>query len=176
MAGMPNPDVTDDDDLKEEDAQKGKYLTFRVGNEDFGIAIEHVTEIVGIQRITTVPDLPGFVRGVINLRGRVIPVVDVRVRFRLETRPYDDRTCVVVVKLNDLDVGLIVDTVNEVLAIPTDQVMPPPKVRQSLTSRFVVGIGRVGESVLILLDVGKLLLDEELNAIEAGKAPDAPAS
>lgn len=156
-------DHLDDDEL-DEDTMLDRYLTFHIGNEDYGIEIRHVTEIVGLQRITEVPDMPVYVRGVINLRGAVIPVVDVRLRFGMETREADDRTCVVVVRIGETAVGLIVDTVTEVLEIPADQVAPPPSVRSS-SARFVSGLGKVSEQVKILLDVQRLLLDEDLSAI-----------
>jgi purine-binding chemotaxis protein CheW len=170
MAENTGRTVTQDeplDDDEEEDSQKDKFLTFRLGKEDYGIEISHVIEIVGIQQITAVPDMPDFLKGVINLRGRVIPVMDVRVRFQMGPRDYDDRTCVVVVNLGETAVGLIVDTVNEVLSIPAGEVSPPPKVRQGEGSRFVRGLGKVGEAVKILLDLNKLLNDSELEAASA---------
>jgi purine-binding chemotaxis protein CheW len=157
-------EVLDDD---EDDSQKDKFLTFRIGNEDYGIEISYVIEIVGIQQITEVPDMPDFLKGVINLRGRVIPVIDVRVRFRMEPRAYDDRTCIVVVNLGDTAVGLIVDTVNEVLSIPPAEVSAPPRVRKGEGSRFVRGMGKVGEAVKILLDLNKLLNDSEMAQMAA---------
>jgi purine-binding chemotaxis protein CheW len=152
-------DLVDDDD---EDTQKDKFLTFRIGNEDYGIEIRHVTEIVGIQKITEVPDMMGFVKGVINLRGNVIPVIDVRIRFQMEPRSYDDRTCVVVVNIREMAVGLVVDTVNEVLSIPEAQVSGPPKFHRGEGARFIQGMGKVGDQVKILLDVERLLQDDEL--------------
>ena len=149
-------------DEEEEDSQKDKYLTFRIGNEDYGIEIAYVTEIVGIQAITEVPDMPAFVRGVINLRGQVIPVIDVRTRFKLNARDYDDRTCVVVVNINSTSIGLIVDTVNEVLDIPAAQVSPPPSINAGASGRYLQGMGKVGDTVKILLDVNKLLYEQEL--------------
>ena len=157
-------DLWDEDD---DDAMKDRYLTFRVGDEVFGIEIAYVTEIVGMQKITEVPDMPSFVRGVINLRGQVIPVIDVRARFHMDNRGYDDRTCVVVVQLNETSIGLVVDTVNEVMDIPADHVSPPPKVGQSEGGRYIKGMGKVQDQVKILLDVGKLLFDEELKALGA---------
>jgi len=109
--------------------------------------------------------MPDFVKGVINLRGQVIPVIDVRTRFHLESRAYDDRTCVVVVNISDMSVGLIVDTVNEVVSIPPEQISPPPKVATGTTGRYVQGMGKVGDSVKILLNVQKLLRDEELQVL-----------
>lgn len=156
--------VFDDED---EDTLKDKYLTFHVGGEEYGIEIRHVTEIVGRQSITSVPDMPNFIKGVINLRGRVIPVMDVRLRFDLDGREYDDRTCVVIVDLRGTPVGLVVDTVRDVILIHEDAVSPPPKIQKGKGGRFIQGIGRVGDEVKILLDVNKLLHDEEIERIEA---------
>ncbi len=155
-------EVWDDDD---EDAMKDRYLTFRVGDEVYGLDIQYVIEIVGMQKITEVPDMPGFVKGVINLRGQVIPVIDVRARFRMEARRYDDRTCVIVVNINDNSIGLVVDMVNEVLNIPEQNVSAPPRVGQGDSSRYLKGMGKVGDEVKILLDVQRLLFAEELNLL-----------
>ncbi len=140
-----------------EDTQKDKYLTFRLADEDYGIEICHVTEIIGIQKITAVPDMAHFIKGVINLRGKVIPVMDVRARFSLPTREYDERTCVIVVNVNEQDIGLVVDRVNEVVDIPAVQVEPPPTASQSQSSQYIRGIGKMGEEVKVLLDAEKLL-------------------
>jgi purine-binding chemotaxis protein CheW len=150
----------------EEDTQEGKFLTFRMGNEDYGIEIRHVTEIIGIQRITEVPDMPDFIKGVINLRGKVIPVMDVRTRFRLPTREYDDRTCIIVVNINDTSVGLVVDKVNEVVDISKDQIEPPPRTGKN-ASRYIQGMGKIGDEVKILLEVNRLLYGDELEQIGA---------
>jgi purine-binding chemotaxis protein CheW len=155
----------EDDFLEEEDTQKDKYLTFRLANEDYGIEIFYVTEIIGIQKITEVPDMPDFVRGVINLRGKVIPVIDVRTRFKLEPKAYGDRTCIVVVDINQSVIGLIVDEVSEVISIPANNIDPAPKTGKGTKSRFIQGIGKVGEQVKIILHVGQLLNDEELATI-----------
>jgi purine-binding chemotaxis protein CheW len=149
----------------QEDTQKDKYLTFTLGDEIYGIGISHVIEIIGIQKITEVPDMPGYVRGVINLRGQVIPVLDVRTRFQMPVREYDERTCVVVVLLNETSVGLVVDTVDEVADIPGESVSPPPGIGRNTASRYIKGMGRVGDEVKILLDVNRLLFDEELEAL-----------
>ena len=150
----------------EEDTQKGKYLTFTLGNELYGIGIAYVTEIIGIQKITEVPDMPDYVRGVINLRGLVIPLVDVRVRFHMPEREFDERTCVVVVCINEISIGLVVDTVNEVASIPDEKVSPPPKISRNTASRYIQGIGKSGEHVTILLDVNELLFEEEFEMLE----------
>jgi purine-binding chemotaxis protein CheW len=164
-------DNTDDyyDDLydeDEEDTQKDKYITFRLGDEDYGIDIAYVKEIVGVHKITEVPDMPDFVKGVINLHGQVIPVMDVRLRFKMQPREYDDRTCVVVVLIQENVVGLIVDTVNEVRDIPESCVVPPPKFSKRASSRFIKGMGKVDEEVKILLDLDKILFDDELEQIQ----------
>ncbi len=140
-----------------EDTQKDKYLTFRLADEDYGIEICYVTEIIGIQKITKVPDMANFIKGVINLRGKVIPVMDVRARFGLSPREYDERTCVIVVNVNQQDIGLVVDRVNEVVDIPVSQVEPPPLAAQSQASRYIRGIGKMGDSIKVLLDAEELL-------------------
>jgi purine-binding chemotaxis protein CheW len=154
----------DDDLFDDEDTQKDKYLTFRIANEDYGIAIANVTEIIGIQSITEIPEMPDYIKGVINLRGKVIPVMDVRKRFKLSEREYDERTCIIVVEIDNTSVGLVVDTVNEVADIPEDQVEPPPKSKHKGGS-YIQGIGKIGKEVKILLDINKILYEEELETI-----------
>ncbi|MEW6192915.1 MAG: chemotaxis protein CheW [Bacillota bacterium] len=149
------------EDDEGEDTQEGKFLTFVLGGEEYGIEIRHVTEIIGIQSITEVPDMPAHVKGVINLRGKVVPVMDVRLRFGMPERPYDDRTCIVVINIDGQAVGLVVDRVSEVLDIPKDDIEPPPAVRKGEGSRFIKGMGKVGEEVKILLDAKRLLYDED---------------
>ncbi len=153
-----------------EDTQKGKFLTFHLAKEDYGIEIRYVTEIIGIQKITEVPDMPAFVKGVINLRGKVVPVMDVRSRFGMPLRDYDDRTCIVVVNIDDKSVGLVVDKVNEVADIPDAQIEPPPRTSRAAT-RYIQGMGKIGNGVKILLDVQKLLYSDEL-AMLSGTASD----
>ena len=157
-------DFYDDD---EEDTQKDKYLTFTVGKEDYGIEICFVTEIIGIQKITDVPDMPAYVKGVINLRGKVIPVMDVRLRFKMPERGYDDRTCIVVVNVNGSAVGLVVDTVREVVDIPAQQIELPPEVAQGNLQRYIKGLGKMGEDVKILLDVDNLVRREHMDTIKS---------
>jgi len=154
----------------DEDTQKDKYLTFHLAGEDYGLDITFVTEIIGIQKITEVPDMPVFVKGVINLRGKVIPVMDVRLRFHLPERDYDERTCIVVVDINDTAVGLVVDQVNEVADIPEKDVEPPPRTTKGTTSRYLKGMGKVDEEVRILLNVDRLLYDEELEQLSTSAA------
>lgn len=150
----------------EEDAQKDRYLTFFLGKESYGIEICHVTEIIVLQEITKVPDLPESIIGVINLRGNVISVMDMRKRFRLESRDHDDRTCIIVVDIKGLAVGLVVDTVNEVLYLPQEDVDPPPKTHSGIKSSFIMGIGKVKDQVKILLDIEKILQVDELEQVQ----------
>ena len=165
-----NPYEMDDDLYDDEDTQKDKYLTFHIGTEDYGISIAYVTEIIGIQSITEIPEMPDFIKGVINLRGKVIPVMDVRTRFKLPPREYDERTCIIVVEIDGTSVGMVVDTVNEVADIPEDQVEPPPKSNRKGGS-FIQGLGKIDKEVKILLDINKILYDEELESItEAAEA------
>ena len=154
----------DDDLFDDEDTQKDKYLTFRIANEDYGISIANVTEIIGIQSITEIPEMPDYIKGVINLRGKVIPIMDVRKRFKLPEREYDERTCIIVVEIDGTSVGLVVDTVNEVADIPEDQVEPPPKSKHKGGS-YIQGIGKIGKEVKILLDINKILYEEELETL-----------
>ncbi len=154
-------------DEDDEDTQKDRYFTFHIGNEEYGIDISCVIEVIGLQKITEVPDMPDFVKGVINLRGQVIPITDIRTRFRMESREYDDRTCIVVVKIKDTAIGLVVDLVSDVLKITEDMVEPPPKVTNKPGSRFIKGLGKVDDDVKILLDVQKLLYDDELEQVAA---------
>jgi purine-binding chemotaxis protein CheW len=173
MAESQKKDVNEDFDLEDdenEDTQEGKFLSFRIGNEVYGIEIRHVTEIVGIQKITEVPDMPTYVKGVINLRGSVIPVVDVRLRFKMQPRDYDDRTCVIVVNVNESPIGLVVDAVKEVISILPDQISPPPSVAKGEVTRYIQGIGRFDQDVIILLAMDELLYDNHLRGIAAQEA------
>jgi len=154
----------DDDLFDDEDTQKDKYLTFRIASEDYGIAIANVTEIIGIQSITEIPEMADYIKGVINLRGKVIPVMDVRLRFKLPPRDYDERTCIVVVEIDGTSVGLVVDTVNEVADIPEEQVEPAPKSKRKGGS-YIQGIGKIGQEVKILLDINRILYEDELETI-----------
>jgi purine-binding chemotaxis protein CheW len=149
---------------EEEDTQKDKYLSFKLGNESYGIEIKYVTEIIGLQPFTEVPELPEYIRGIINLRGKIIPVMDVRLRFKKDFNEYNDRTCIVVIDINDINLGLIVDRVADVHTIQDTNIVPPPDMCVS-GNRFIKGIGRVNDEVELLLDCAKLLKDEETELI-----------
>lgn len=152
---------------QEEDTQKGKFLTFTLGNESYGLEIKYVTEIIGVQEITEVPQLPDYIRGIINLRGKIIPVIDVRLKFKKSFREYNDRTCIVVVDINNTSAGLIVDTVSEVISIQEQDIVPPPDLNRGLGNNYIRGIGKVKDEVKLLLDCTKLLSNEEIQELEA---------
>jgi purine-binding chemotaxis protein CheW len=146
---------------KEEETQQGRYLTFELGGETFGIDIVAVTTIVGMQPVTPVPGVPAYVKGVINLRGRIIPVIDMRLRFGREAAEYGDRACIVVVDEQDTCAGLIVDGVSEVAVIDDKDIVPPPEWKAGAQACCVKAIGKTGGGVKLLLDCGKLLGGEE---------------
>ncbi len=156
----------EDYDDEDEDTQKDRFLTFKIGDEEYAVEISCVIEVIGMQKITHVPDMPIFVKGVINLRGQVIPITDIRMRFGMESREYDDRTCIVVVNVSDTFVGIVVDTVSDVLDMPEETVSQPPKINQKPGSRYIQGLGKVGDDVKIILDVQKLLYEEKLDQFD----------
>jgi purine-binding chemotaxis protein CheW len=150
-----------------EDTQHGKYLIFLLGNETYGIEIKFVTEIIGIQPIIAVPEVPVYVKGIINLRGRIIPVIDVRLKFGKEPVDYNDRTCIVVIEILDISIGIIVDNVAEVLSIPDESIVPPPDFKTGFQNKYIKSIGKTGNDVKLLLDCQKLLAGDEALIIES---------
>lgn len=144
------------------------YLTFLLGEEVYGLRILSVQEIIGLMRITPVPRAPKYVRGVINLRGKVIPVVDLRTRFSMESHEDTRQTCIIVVEVPDQDrlitVGVAVDRVSEVLNIPAEQVAPTPALAGAQTD-FILGMGKVGNNVVTLLDASLVLTDADLSHV-----------
>jgi len=153
---MNNLRARDEDDADEDDAAR-KHLTFTLGTEIYALPISCVTEIVGRQDITYIPDVPHYVRGVINLRGKVIPVIDVRLRFGQMEREYDSRTCTIVVEVGGVCVGLIVDTVKEVLNIEDTDIEEPPGIAVGAGSGYMSGIGKLDGEVTIILDPAQVL-------------------
>ena len=154
--------------VEEEDTQKGRFLTFALGKEDYGIEIMYVTEIIGIQAITEVPELPDYIKGIINLRGKIIPVMDVRLRFKKEPIDYNDRTCIIVIDIKNISIGMIVDTVSEVISIEDANIVPPPSMKTGFQNKYVKGIGKVGNDVKLLLDCEKILNEEEVESLVSG--------
>ncbi len=148
--------------------EKGKYMTFKSGNEYFGLAIQYVNEIIQMQEITAIPETEDYIKGLINLRGKVVPVIDVRLRFKQKPLEYNDRTCIIVINVKSTVVGLIVEKIAEVVEINEDNILPPPKIGHTdkAQNKYVYGIGKVGTTVKLLLDPDKLLNDEDLSIME----------
>lgn len=159
-------DATTESD--ERNTQRGKYMTFKSGNEYFGLKIEYVNEIIQFQSITAIPETESYIKGLINLRGKVIPVIDVRLRFKQPAIEYNDRTCIIVINVKSTTVGLIVEKIAEVVEIKDDNILPPPSIGRADKQhhKYVYGIGKVGDSVKLLLDPDKLLNDEDLAVAE----------
>ena len=147
----------------------GKYLTFALGREEYGLEILKVREIFGYMEITAIPRTPSHVRGVINLRGQVISVVDLRAKFGMESVERTEQTCIIVVEIHrggrKISTGIIVDHVSEVLEVPGDKIEDPPSFGSSVDSDFILGMGKIGDSVKILLDIDKVLDGEEVAAL-----------
>ena len=145
------------------DTQEGKYMTFKSGSEYFGLEIQYVQQIIQFQAITKIPETEDYIKGLINLRGKIIPVVDVRVRFKQGECEYTDKTCILVITVKDTTVGLIVEQIAEVAEIQKENILPPPTIGRNDKghNKYVYGIGKVGTSVKLLLDPEKLLYDEE---------------
>ncbi len=158
--------TTGDREEAEADSMQGRYLTFILANEGYGLEIRYVTEIIGIQKVTSIPDMPIHVKGVLNLRGKVIPVIDVRIRFHLPERDYDDRTCIIVVDVEERTVGLVVDKVSEVIDIPLSEIEPAPMAGTKSGNAYIRGMGKIEQQVKILLDIERLIKDEDLSEIE----------
>ncbi|MBU8913962.1 MAG: chemotaxis protein CheW [Spirochaetales bacterium] len=155
------------DDDEEVGTRSSKYLFFNLGDELYGINIMNITEIIEMERITEIPDMPGYVKGVINLRGKVIPVMDLRLRFNMSEREYDDRTCIVVTAVETAALGLIVDTVAEVHALAAKDIEETPTFSGATRDHYVEGIGKIGDRVTVLIDARKILQAKELQAIKS---------
>ncbi len=150
---------------QQEDTQHGRFLTFSIGEEDYGIEIRHVTEIINMQEINKIPEVPDYIKGIINLRGKIIPVIDVRLRFKKEPISYNDRTCIIVIDTGEISVGLIVDYVSEVISIEDKSIAPPPDMRIGIQNKYIQGIGKIGSKVILLLECQKLFLDDEVQIL-----------
>ncbi len=147
---------------------EGKYLTFTLAEEEYGIGILKIKEIIGLLPITAVPRTAMFVKGVINLRGKVIPVVDLRLRFGMDTKDYNDRTCIIVVEIEvasgTILMGIVVDSVSEVLNIKGGDIEGPPTFGVSLNTEYILGMAKCESDVKILLDIDKVLNADEISA------------
>jgi purine-binding chemotaxis protein CheW len=150
--------------------REGKYLTFTLAEEEYGIGILKVKEIIGIMGITTVPQTPDYVKGVINLRGKVIPVVDLRLKFGMEAMEYTERTCIIVVEIEEdnrkIQMGIVVDAVSEVMNIKAGDIEDTPNFGSRLNTEYILGMAKIGGKVKILLDIGNVLNSEGLSLMD----------
>ena len=144
----------------QDDTIKDQYLTFVIEDEEYGVEVAYVKEIMKMRSITKVPEMPSFVEGILNLRGDLIGVLDVRKRFGKPTKEYDVETCIIVITYNEYTLGLIVDAVQETTIIPEDRIAPPPSAKLNFANQFIRNIGRVDDGVKLLLDVERFLLQE----------------
>ena len=147
-------------------SHEGKYLTFVLGTEEYGIEILKVREIIGIMDITSVPQTPDYMKGVINLRGKVIPVIDLRLKFAMTEEEYTQETCTIVVEVNSSLIGIIVDTVSEVVDVGSEEIEETPQFGQGIDTDFITGLGKVKGKIIILLDIEKVMSTEELEMVE----------
>lgn len=163
-----NEAISPIDTSEEQEEQKGKYVTFKSGNEYFGLKIQYVNEIIVFQEITEIPESEDYIKGLINLRGKIIPVIDVRLRFKQKPFEYDDRTCIIVINVKSVVVGLIVEKIAEVVEIAEENILPSPTIGRAdkAQNKYVYAIGKVGDTVKLLLDPDRLLNDEELSGLE----------
>jgi purine-binding chemotaxis protein CheW len=159
--------------FNDEDNIEDMYLTFGLAAEQYAIGIGYVTEVVGMQRIMEVPDVPGFIKGVINLRGKVIPVMDVRVRFGMSIKEYTERTVIIVLDIDNVLIGLVVDHVSEVLEIPENHIDHPAQFGGADSNSVIRGFGKQGDKVAIMLDIQRMVSDQ---AIDFRKALESARS
>ena len=147
-----------------------EYLTFRLGGEEYGIDILKVQEIRGYDAVTKIANAPAFIKGVINLRGAIVPIVDLRIKFDLGKVEYDAFTVVIILHVNQRVVGIVVDGVSDVIGLMADQINPVPDLVASIDTRYLVGLGSVSERMLILVDIERLMTSREMELLE----DDAP--
>ena len=156
--------------VRDKQAKEGKYLTFSMANEEYGIGILKVKEIIGMMPVTPVPRTPGYVKGVINLRGKVIPVIDLRLKFSMTESEYTERTCIIVVEISGaagrILIGSIVDSVSEVLNVKGAEIEDTPSFGAKLDMEYILGMAKIGGRVKILLDIDRVLNSEELGMME----------
>jgi purine-binding chemotaxis protein CheW len=161
--------VNEPANLQKVDQRAGKYLTFGLGNEEFAIQVLRVREIMGVQQITAVPQTPGYVKGVINLRGKVIPVVDLRLKFGLPEIEYTQRTCIIVVQIESgsgkVQIGVIVDAVSEVLTLQSGEIENTPDFGSGVATPYLLGMAKIKGKVKILLDIDKVLAVEDVEGL-----------
>ncbi|MEN2766427.1 chemotaxis protein CheW [Ornithinibacillus xuwenensis] len=153
--------------MANEIATEKKVIVFQLKNEEFAVSVQQVVTIERVQTITRVPNTSNFVKGVINLRGVVTPIIDLRTRLGIEESEYNESTRIVIVYLDDMEVGLIVDAANDVIDIPSDVIEPAPEVIGAVNADYIEGVAKLDSRLLILLDLKKVLTNEELNELKS---------
>ncbi len=153
--------------VTDEDRQ---YVTFEIGEEIYGVHVLNVRDIIGMTHITHVPNTPSFMKGVINLRGSVVPVIDLRLKFNMEEKEYDNFTVIMIVEVKERKVGMIVDAVSDVMAIPVSSIQDTPHFSAKIETNFIEGIGQKDDQLIIMLNVEKILSVDEIEMIEKEKA------
>lgn len=149
------------------EALPSEFLTFSLGDEEYGVDILKVQEIRGYDTVTRIPDTPDFVKGVINLRGTIVPVIDMRLKFRLARAEYNDFTVMIILNVAKRVVGMVVDSVSDVMQLNADQIRPAPEFGGSIDTRFITGLGTFDDRMLILVDIEKLLRSEDMALLPA---------
>lgn len=163
----PRRDMTEAIKERPRPSKGGKFLTFFLAGKEYGIEILKVQEIIGVMPITPIPRTPAFTKGVINLRGRIIPVVDLRLKLSMEEAGHTEETCFIVVNVRDLQMGIVVDKVSEVLDIAPENVEEPPPMGEDVNTDYILGIGKAGGKVKLLLDIDKVLSEKDAAGIDA---------
>ncbi|MFD0879516.1 chemotaxis protein CheW [Variovorax dokdonensis] len=159
-AGMP-PGMTAGADGRQE------FLSFTLGEEEYGIDIQKVQELRGYEAVTRIANAPDFIKGVVNLRGIIVPIIDMRLKFSLGTPSYDQFTVVIVLNIGGRVVGMVVDSVSDVITLAPEQIRPAPEMGAALDTDYLVGLGTVNDRMLILVDIEKLMSSDEMGLVEA---------
>ena len=169
---------TEETENAEHRPEDEKYLTFWIDKERFGIPISDVVQIISMQEITPLPDFPDYAKGIINLRGSIIPVIDMRIRLKKPEAEYNESTCIIVTNIRETYMGFIVDTVDEVADISSESITPAPHLSKDSVNRYLTGIGQIGDKVILLLDLSKILSDSEFEEVSqtAGEAREIPSA
>ena len=163
----------DKEELNEIDDTSEKYLTFIIDKQFYAFRVNDVVEIIEMQEITPVPEFPDYAKGIINLRGILVPVIDVRLRFCKNEIDYNERTCIVILNLRDIEVGFIVDTVDEVIDIDKADISGVPNISDTRARKFIEGVGKISKKIVMLLNAQTMLNDEEIRGLETMSNMDA---
>lgn len=163
--GLEHAQISEREKRDTSTAEYIQYLSFWVDSQLYGIPIADVVQIIGAHQIIAMPEYPDYAKGIINLRGEIIPVIDIRIRFHKVEKDYKERTCIIVVNINDKHVGFIVDAVDEVTSIKADDIAKTPDMSNEGSSRFITGIGKLKDAVVLLLDANKIIQSDELSLL-----------